>query len=461
MAKRGRRAKPHTAKFNGKTYEGLYKKPNSNIWRIVETGKQFRCDDEREAVIRFQHDLARAKGLEALVPIPALSREDIDDPDAEGAIAAVLLHELGEGEHRAKGDETLVLRIKRDDPLSIFRALPATALWSYVRDEIFRRRQYVAEMTGIEQIGYLFDIEKPKPSPTLDEVGKPYLTKANITPNWRQKSQSFWKEFCDSVKVGTLREITQESVTSYFDEIIERAAETSKKRFSATYVKHRFGQVKAILHFLQKRGQWTDDVARALNYCAVLCPPTSTTLDPHPISLAHFHAAFHAADAQMRAILLVAMNCCMYGQEVADLRWKDLHLDNRTLVMDRGKTVVARVSVLWRETIAALKAIPRTGEHVFITPARKGQHTSKTIGKIWRETIRPAATIPAEVMFRDIRDGAYTEAINGHGVKYEHARVLAGHRTGMSDHYVKRQPRMVEDACKAVYRAYMPIMPRQ
>ena len=54
----------------------------------------------------------------------------------------------------------------------------------------------------------------------------------------------------------------------------------------------------------------------------------------------------------------------------------------------------------------------------------------------------------------DIRDGAYTAAVQKKGVQFEHARILAGHRTGMSDHYIKRDPEMVADACRAIEERY-------
>jgi hypothetical protein len=43
--------------------------------------------------------------------------------------------------------------------------------WAWVREQILTRPQYVAQMTGIEQIGYLTDLVKLEPSPGLEEVG--------------------------------------------------------------------------------------------------------------------------------------------------------------------------------------------------------------------------------------------------------------------------------------------------
>ena len=50
-------------------------------------------------------------------------------------------------------------------------------------------------------------------------------------------------------------------------------------------------------------------------------------------------------------------------------------------------------------------------------------------------------------------DGAITAAGNA-GVKVEIYRVLSGHRSGIDDHYVKRNPQAVKPATDAVYACY-------
>lgn len=57
--------------------------------------------------------------------------------------------------------------------------------------------------------------------------------------------------------------------------------------------------------------------------------------------------------------------------------------------------------------------------------------------------------------FNQIRDGAYTAAIEG-GAEPMHAQILAGHRTGIKDSYVKRNPKMVADACASIEKHYFP-----
>ena len=300
-------------------------------------------------------------------------------------------------------------------------------------------------MTGIEQIGYLADLPKPKPSPTLKEVGELYFSKSKVSDHWRVKSRLFWGEFYDSVEVTKLREVTQEHVADYKADVLDAPPST-------TYVKHRFGQIKTIINYSKQWGKWAEDRTRALGYCAILIPPPSMTLDPSPIAREHFQVLFDAADDQAKAILLLALNCCMYANEVADLRWPDFNLDDGTMVADRGKTGVARVAVLWPQTIEALRKLPRITECLFVTEATKQPHNANTVTKAFRKLRAPAGL--ETVKFCHIRDGAYTAAVEAAGVQYEHARVLAGHRLGMSDHYVKRRPRLVASACAAIEAAY-------
>lgn len=49
---------------------------------------------------------------------------------------------------------------------------------------------------------------------------------------------------------------------------------------------------------------------------------------------------------------------------------------------------------------------------------------------------------------------AYTLAVEAGG-DLTHAKLLAGHRVGISDAYVKRNPSIVADACEAIERHYL------
>ena len=73
------------------------------------------------------------------------------------------------------------------------------------------------------------------------------------------------------------------------------------------------------------------------------------------------------ASEQMKAMILLGLNCGFGCTDCAELRWKHLDLKNGRVSFPRGKTGVRRNLPLWPETIEALKALPKRGELVFYT----------------------------------------------------------------------------------------------
>jgi integrase len=286
--------------------------------------------------------------------------------------------------------------------------------WQWLRAQLADRPKWVAEMVGVEQIGYLQDVQKPTPSPTLEAVGK------------------------------TLREITQEHIVDYSDVVAEAAV-------SPTYIRQRYGTIRTILNYPPKRAKWAIDCKRALAFCSVLVKPKKAATDPKPIDPKDFAELLKKADVQMRAILLAALNFCMYGAEVAVLNWSDIDLEKMTLITSRNKTGIIRVATIWPETAAALRELPRNKTGALFLTAIGTQADSLSVYRLFKP-IRKAAGLE-DIQFSQVRDSAYTAAIET-GVDLNLVRILAGHSSGISDHYVKRRPQMVKNACDAIRSAY-------
>lgn len=90
---------------------------------------------------------------------------------------------------------------------------------------------------------------------------------------------------------------------------------------------------------------------------------------------------YHASP-QMKAMIWLGLNCGFGCTDCAELRWKNLDLENGRVQFPRGKTGVSRNLPLWPETITALKEIQNPGELVFLTSrgnpwVRTLQSTSK------------------------------------------------------------------------------------
>ena len=322
------------------------------------------------------------------------------------------------------------------------------ALWAYVREQIIANPKWVALKTGIEQIGWLTDLTEPAASPTLKEVGEEYYRrKTDLSEKEANKAESTWGDFMRNTCVQTLRELTAEAIAKWGNKV--RAEGLAPKTIG-----HRFNRIKTILNHFRSTGRVLADVRHALDCCAVLKAPEAVSLDPHPIAREDFHKLLGAAAGEGKAMLLVGLNLCMYPIDLARLRWNDFDLPRGVYHAKRGKTKVARCGVLWGRTIDELKAISRSPEDEFVFHKASGQpHTDTTIRK-WFWDLRKAANVAKEVQFADIRDGSFTEAVAGESVEFRHAQVLAGHRSGISDAYVRRAPRMVQKACEAVERAY-------
>lgn len=417
--------------------DGLYHCPDGR-WRITASDQKFTEPDERLAIARFRRLEAQSKGLESHVQ---LNLPPLDlDPLTAGAMDFVIRKELGTGKHRAPSDQSLILNIAENEPTTLLRAIPEDALWAYFRQQLIDRPKYVADRVGIEQLAYLADIPKPTPSPSLKNVGDLYFEKSKLSADWRSKCKSFWKEFSDSVEVKTLREVNQEHLLEYHDLIIDASK-------SPAHARQRFGAIKAIVNYPTKRGKWALDCKKVLAFCSVLVKPEQSATDPQPISKDHFQKLLAVSNNVTRAMLLLAMNCCMYMGEVVALDWEDVDLIKGTISTNRHKTGIVRIAVLWKSTIEAIKRLPRKTEAVFLTTGRKQKHNYKSSYKLFAELRRKAKI--TGVQSSHLRDGAYTNAI-----ALDTCKLLAGHSTGISDHYVKRNPQMVAEACAAIEKAY-------
>jgi len=326
-----------------------------------------------------------------------------------------------------------------------------------IRDMIATDPKRAAVYLDYPPLARLADVDGIQPPPlsiSLDELGKLYQSKRGLTEEWKRRARLVWREFRAVVKVGTLRDVTSGHIEKYHDDVFARV---DRDGHSATYVNHRFGLVKSILNHAMTRGRDQVEIRRVLDCCKMLVPPKSNGKNPQPISPEHFEKLLAVADTKWKAVYLLSLNAALYPSEVADVKKSNIDLDAGTLMMDRGKTGVPRIAVLWPRTIKAIRAYqkdnPHQSESLFVSEVGL-PYNANHIGRNFRRR-RADAKIPESVEFAQIRDGAETAAIEG-GAELTEARMLAGHRTGVSDHYVKRNPRMVANACKAIEAHYFP-----
>lgn len=409
MAKVGRKRKPHTTAW-GETIDGLGK--TKDRWRCLTCRKFLPAEsDERRAVANFRRHVEQEHSRSDLRAVETTPVASYDGEGGQWSIAA----------------ET-----------------SSQSLWGYVGEQIRTRPEWVAQQTGIPELARLADLPKPQPSPTLEAVGKLYLSKAEVTPQEHRESAGRWQEFqAFMIKRGvtTLRKLTANTVADYGDDIRSRGK-------SPTYVKHRFGKVKTVINFARKRGLHPDDCRHALDCCAVLTPPKGKATNPAPISRDDLHKLLSKADDRTKAAILLSMNLCLAPKEIVAVEWDELDLTAKTFVSSRNKTGVTRVGILWDETIQALQKFPRKPHMPVFISARGTERLE--LRDDWQE-LRDAAGVKVELA--SLKDGAYTAAVEAE-TPLDTVKVLAGHATGISDHYLRRRPNMVEDACAAIYKHY-------
>ncbi|MDB5295633.1 MAG: Tyrosine recombinase XerC [Phycisphaerales bacterium] len=431
-AKKGRPQASHRTSW-GERVDGLTRLADGR-WKVSgPAAVKFTEPDERLAVARFRALAAARDGASVLLPV------DTAGLDVAGAF----------GKAATTGVE---IRFAAGAAPAVRRAVPEAEFWATVRQLILERPKHVAQMTGIEQIGYLADLPRPTPSPALAEVGELYAARPNLSPNEAGRSRLFWREFVQATGAATVRDVDHDAVARY-EAAVARAGLAPKS------VLHRYRKVRTVLAYAIKRGRGPADCRRALDALAMLEVRDAHPIDPTPIRPDAFwaiHAAALAAgDATFAALMLTALNACMYSGEVAALKWAEVDLAAGELATARPKTKVGRVAKLWPETVAALSALPRRGEHVFHTSHRS--YTTFSVLAAFRR-YRQAAGYGGEVVFSALRDAAFTVACTAGSL--EAARALAGHRLpGVTDFYLRRNVGFVAAACAAVRAAYVPAGP--
>ena len=335
-----------------------------------------------------------------------------------------------------------------------YSVVPEDALFAWFREQLLTRPAYVAERTGIEQLGYLQELAKPSPSLTLKQVEHIYFGRKRKLSATRERDQRrYWKEFTLVVAVRSIREITAEHIEEFHDHVWSEAEEQG---WSASSVKHRLDCPRTFFRAALRKGRGVEQLRRVIDLTAMFEMPQKSDPDPRPLSRDEVDRLLEAATKKWKAVILLSLNGALYPDEVAVIRKKEVDLSNRTYVGRRPKTGVLRTAVLWPRTVTAIRDYlaeePHDGDTLFVSAIGQA-YSANHVGRNFRR-LRRAAKLGDDVNFACIRDSAYTRAVEG-GVGVDQAKLVAGHSVpGISDAYIKRNPQMVADACLAIERYY-------
>ena len=406
-------------------------------WRISSTGEFFTEADEDRALKRFYE--ATMKQAPTVTMVTATAVPTAYDAIVRGGkiVDQVMKQFRQETVSRGEGYEHRLIQ-----------NLDETTYWQRVTKDLLDHADYAAAKTGIASLAWLPELKKPGTSHTLKELGDLYAARQDITANELSRSVLFWNEFRNAVGVNTVRDITHDLVAAYGNKM--RTAGHAAKTLH-----HRFAKVRSVLHYAIKLGKSISDCRQALDCCTQLEVKQTANKDPQPIGVADFwkiyDAAVKANDKVFAALMITALNAGMYGSEVSALLWEEVDLTNGELVTRRNKTGISRIAMLWPETLKALKALPHTQDTIFNTRIRS--YTTHSVIAGWAR-YRKAAGVAVTVTFSHLRDAAYTLALK---VSWQQAEMIAGHQLpGTSDHYLRRNPGLVKEACEAIRAGYLP-----
>lgn len=427
-----------------------------NRWRISQTGERFR-GSEAEAIRRYHAAMDRLRQQDQkLIPIREEPTSDVLQKGKGGPDGQLTV--VGPGSDIAKAYKEareaggkIHIRIVPGGKTTTSIAVHGPAFWAEVGRLLEEEPKLVAAKTGVPWVAWGPSLKPPGPSATLDELIEAYAAKPGLSGDEVTRIKRFWGEFASIVPIKTIGELTHDHVAEYERRI--NAKIVDGKPLGPKSIKHRFSRVRTVIAYGLRRGKG-EECRKALDVLAMLEVPEGDSLDPNPISPTDFGAILAAArkakDATFAALLIAALNFAMYPGEIGAVRWDEIELDRGEFAARRHKTAVPRVAVLWPETLAAIKALPRARAQIFCT--RVQAYNRFSTHRDWTK-YRLAAKVEPGVTFNRIRDAAFTIACR---VSLDQARVLAGHRLpGAVDHYVLRQPQFVKDACAAIRSTFL------
>jgi len=153
----------------------------------------------------------------------------------------------------------------------------------------------------------------------------------------------------------SISEITTFDIQNYLSQLI-------KKKRTANTINNRIAVIKSLFNWaieneIIKHGPNLKAIKKITN---IKCEKPTFTIE-------HINLLLEHADLQMKAMILLGLNCGFGCTDCGELKWENLDFKHSRVLFPRSKTGISRNLSLWPETIVALKALPKQGELVFYT----------------------------------------------------------------------------------------------
>jgi hypothetical protein len=311
MANAGRKKQENVRDSDGSIVPGLSRMTDGR-WRVIETGFRFTEADPARAIARY-YELT---GQDRQFTINVGGRD-------YAFLGEGTLEERDKREQEIYHSKGLVYSYQYSSQLEHIIKLIIEKeqqwFWRIIGDEIRTSKQRVAELTGIEQIGYFQKLHKPSAPPSCQALEDAYFNNLEVSKPERLRVRKYWRDFFKVTGIQNIGEITPDIAIKYKDELLKRQWEikTRRKAYSA---------VKRVLTWAIEKAIAAADCKAALIELATLkeSKKVSAKYKSTPISRDDFHKLLDAAKGDNKALLLLCLNCGLYLQEVVRVKWDEL-----------------------------------------------------------------------------------------------------------------------------------------
>lgn len=263
---------------------------------------------------------------------------------------------------------------------------------------------------------------------------------------------NYWDQFCKTIKVKTVREITKEHIQKFNKYVINSSyAPRTKKNVLDTIV----GVFDYALKEIDNSSD-IDEINTVVGYCKSKFkrPNRGTKRKPHKFSRDEFEEVYKIDDAETKAMLMLALNTGMKQTAITEVKVSDIDFTANTLSNERPKTGVIRSAILMKETVKVIKAWLKIrsfdSDYLFLND-NKEKCNLKYFSRIW-DRVRKETGIKAE--FRHIRDSVQNIPVEA-GVEFNLVKILLGQEIpGISNNYTERNPQKTKTAVRAIHKYY-------
>ena len=379
MAKRG--PKPKWVKVGGVEVEGLYEDKGNKVFYWFEddplTGKKerkSRANKSKAALDLYNYNLKKHTQKTTKIFI------DSEDDDYDAFITKALSEDAyvvgGEIPKREQvkykdrdGDEVTL------STYEIYHIPDHFILERFVEmlDSNPRKMSENFISMGREDLAGIIHLPKNfnLPRTRLTDMMNWYLEHEERSKDTIKQITTHFPQFIDITNVDYMEQLTNEHIKAYRRRVID-----VKKRgyHTNTFLKHRFDAVKRIFRHAKVHMENKTELNNKLDALEAILKVDGdgARKNAKPIEMEQMQWLLKATDtppknhieklrlAKWKAILLTALNTCSYMKDVCDMKFTEsnsiegVDIVNRTLSMYRIKTSIAKIAVLWEETVHAI-----------------------------------------------------------------------------------------------------------